>query len=221
MRISDWSSDVCSSDLDVIIAAAQVAEQRGAHRKAVVVDLDIIFFAVDVPRRADLAGQSDEGEILAIEVGGQDEIVARGLGDVVEPAVGVLFQPPESGEIILKAVVVAIAEQADAELAVVEQETAKIALERLDADADRMKVVSVAVVAEMLVDEGFLHAEETVGAMAGPRRAHVEHAPFGYVDMVDIIGKRQALFDMGRSEGGVALDERNTADEGLRFHEEI
>src|SRR3546814_14225670 len=99
MRISDWSSDVCSSDLDVIIAAAQVAEQRGAHRKAVVVDLDIIFFAVDVPRRADLASQSDEGEILAIEVGGQDEIVARGLGDVVEPAVGVLFQPPESGEI--------------------------------------------------------------------------------------------------------------------------
>src|SRR3546814_16067012 len=81
MRISDWSSDVCSSDLDVIIAAAQVAEQRGAHRKAVVVDLDIIFFAVDVPRRADLAGQSDEGEILAIEVGGQDEIVARDLGD--------------------------------------------------------------------------------------------------------------------------------------------
>src|SRR3546814_3310644 len=89
---------------------------------------------------------------MAVEVGGQDEIVARGLGDVVEPAVGVLFQPPESGEIILKAVVVAIAEQADAELAVVEQETAKIALERLDADADRMKVVSVAVVAEMLVD---------------------------------------------------------------------
>src|SRR3546814_1777656 len=97
-----------------------------------------------------------------------------------------LFQPPESGEIILKAVVVAIAEQADAELAVVEQETAKIALERLDADADRMKVVSVAVVAEMLVDEGFLHAEETVGALAGPRRAHVEHAPFGYVDLVEL-----------------------------------
>src|SRR3546814_12164966 len=71
----------------------------------------------------------------------------------------------------------------------------------------------------MLVDEGVLHAEETVGAMAGPRRAHVEHAPFGYVDMVDIIGKRQAIFDIGRLEGGVALDERNTADEGLRCHE--
>src|SRR3546814_6201198 len=55
--------------------------------------------------------------------------------------------------------------------------------------------------------------------MAGPRRAHVEHAPFGYVDMVDIIGKRQAIFDIGRLEGGVALDERNTADEGLRCHE--
>src|SRR3546814_6326043 len=145
---------------------------------------------------------------MAIEVGGQDEIGAGGRGDVVEPAVGVLFQPPESGEIILTAVVGAIAEQADAELAVVEQETAKIALERLDADADRMKVVSVAVVAEMLVDEGFLHAEETVGAMAGPRRAHVEHAPFGYVDMVDIIGKRQGIFDIGRLEGGDGKSQR-------------
>src|SRR3546814_10464444 len=91
MRISDWSSDVCSSDL-----------------------------------------QPDEGKILPIEVGGQDEIVARSLGDVVEAAVGVFLQPPEGREIILEAVVVAIAEQADAELAVVEQKTAEIALERLD-----------------------------------------------------------------------------------------
>src|SRR3546814_14075131 len=84
--------------------------------------------------------------------------------------------------------------------------TAKIALERLDADADRMKVVSVAVVAEMLVDEGFLHAEGTVGAMAGQRRAHVGHAPFGSVDMVDLIGKRPALFDIRRLDGGCHLE---------------
>src|SRR3546814_6489079 len=64
MRISDWSSDVCSSDL-----------------------------------------QPDEGKILPIEVGGQDEIVARSLGDVVEAAVGVFLQPPEGREIILEAVV--------------------------------------------------------------------------------------------------------------------
>src|SRR3546814_3252844 len=96
--------------------------------------------------------------------------------------------------------------------------TAKIALERLDADADRMKVVSVAVVAEMLVDEGFLYAEETVGAMAGPRRGHVEHAPLGYADMGDIIGKRPEIFDFRRLEGGVPVDERYTIDQGLCCH---
>src|SRR3546814_10334019 len=67
----------------VVIAPAQIAEQRRTDREAVVVDLDVAFFAVDVPRRADLAGQPDEGKILPIEVGGQDEIVARSLGDVV------------------------------------------------------------------------------------------------------------------------------------------
>src|SRR3546814_315859 len=82
-----------------------------------------------------------------------------------------------------------------------------------------MEVVVVCVVGGMLVVEGFLYSEETVGASAGPRGGHVEHAPLGYVDMVDIIGKRQAIFDIGRLEGGVALDERNTADEGLRCHE--
>src|SRR3546814_8087579 len=144
MRISDWSSDVCSSDLDII--------------------------------------------------------VARALGDVVEAAVRVLLEPPEGREIILEAVVVAIAEQADAELAVVEQKTAEIALERLDADADRVEVVAVAVVAEMLVDEGFLHPDEMVEAMALLRGTHVEHAPFGHVDIVDVIRSEETTFDVGSSD---------------------
>src|SRR3546814_10150609 len=31
MRISDWSSDVCSSDLIVVVAAAGPQERRGEH----------------------------------------------------------------------------------------------------------------------------------------------------------------------------------------------
>src|SRR3546814_6726392 len=63
----------------VVIAPAQIAEQRRTDREAVVVALDVAFFAVDVPRRADLAGQPDAGKILPIAVGGQDEIVERSL----------------------------------------------------------------------------------------------------------------------------------------------
>src|SRR3546814_6863212 len=65
---------------------------------------------------ADLTGQPDDREILAIEIAGEHEIVARGLGDVVEARIGVLFEPPEGREIILDAIVVAVAEQADAKL---------------------------------------------------------------------------------------------------------
>src|SRR3546814_16979174 len=74
---------------------------------------------------ADLTGQHDDREILAIEIAGEHEIVARGLGDVVEARIGVLFEPPEGREIILDAIVVAVAEQADAKLAVVEQKDRK------------------------------------------------------------------------------------------------
>src|SRR3546814_16177859 len=106
------------------------------------VDLYIVLFVVHIIGHTDLAGQPDDREILAIEIAGEDEIAARRLRDVVEARVGVLLQPPEGREIILEAVVVAIAEQADAEVDVVEQEPAKIDLERLDAEPDRKKIIA-------------------------------------------------------------------------------
>src|SRR3546814_1254886 len=90
--------------------------------------------------------------------------------------------------------------QPDVELAVVEQETAEIALKRLDAEPDRIEIIAVRRVGEMLVDEQFLHAEEAVGAMARLRRAHVEYAPFGHVDIIGLIGEGDAIFDeIGRA----------------------
>ena len=83
----------------------------------------------------------------------------------MRPDIGVLLEPPERGQIVLEAVVVAVAEQADAELLVVEQEAAEIGLERLDADADGIEIVAVRDVAQVIVDEGFLHAEEVVVAV--------------------------------------------------------
>ncbi len=110
---------------DVVIAGAQVAEQGRAHRKAVVIDLDLAALAVDVPGEARLAGQADEREILAEKVGVQDPVVARALEQVVKARIGVLLQPPGGDQVILEAVVVAVAEQADAELLVLEQEAAE------------------------------------------------------------------------------------------------
>src|SRR3546814_18579910 len=71
----------------------------------------------------------------------------------------------------------------------------------------------------MLVDEQFLHAEEAVGAMARLRRAHVEYAPFGHVDIIGLIGEGDAIFDVGRLERRRTLDQRRAGDEGLREDE--
>src|SRR5207253_4150505 len=106
--------------------------------------------AVDVPGDARLSGQADERKILAEDVGVQDPVVARRLQDVVEPRIGVLLKPPDRRQIILEAVVVAIAEQADAELLVLEEETAEIEVERLDTDADGIEVETARDVADMI-----------------------------------------------------------------------
>src|SRR3546814_18700050 len=95
----------------------------------------------------------------------------------------------------------------------------KIALELLDADANRIEIIAVRRVGEMLVDEQFLHAEEAVGAMARLRRAHVEYTPFGHVDILGLIGEGDAIFDVGRLERRQTLDPRRAGDEGLREDE--
>ena len=115
----------------------------------------------------------------------------------------------------MQPVVVAVAEQADAELLVVEQEAAKIVLERLDTDPDRVEIVAVRDIAQVIVDEGFLHPEELVVAVAGLGRLDEQHPLFGYVDVVGVERERQAVLDLGGLERGAALDQRGTGDEGL------
>ena len=136
----------------------------------------ISSLAVAVVDQRRLRGHAEHREVLAVEVGDEDVVLAQVLAEVVQAAVGVLLDPPEPGQVVLEAVVVAVAEQAHAELVVLEQEAAEIGRERLDADADRVEVVALGDVAEVVVDEGFLDAEEVVGAGVPVERVGVEEA---------------------------------------------
>ena len=180
---------------DVVVARAQIAEQRRARpgsrcrrprsRRA---------RGCSCRSTADLAGQADEREILADRDWRCRIQSSRGrLDDVVEAGVGVLLQPPERREIVLEAVVVAIAEQADAELLVLEQEAAEIGLERLDADADAVEVVAVGDVADVIVDEGFLHAEELIEAVGAACDGSTNSTRrSGDVDIIDVEARASA-----------------------------
>src|SRR3546814_16815064 len=107
MRISDWSSDVCSSDLEVVhgLAAQELAERRAQHRAAVGVagirrgagalDLQLVAAAVGGDRLAErdraavaeLAGPVAE---LMAGVVGRERGPARppGLADARSVVVG-------------------------------------------------------------------------------------------------------------------------------------
>ena len=108
------------------------------------VDLEIAALAVDVESEAGLAGQADEGEILAVEVGVEDPVLARRLEDVVEAAVGVLLQLAKVGQVELVTIVGERAEQSRAEVVVGEDEAAKVRDEGLDADARRNESIASA-----------------------------------------------------------------------------
>ena len=66
----------------------------------------------------------------------------------------------EGSDVVLPAVVVVVAENADAEIGVVENEAAKIAHERLNAEARGNEIVIVRQVADVNFAERFLEREE-------------------------------------------------------------
>ena len=180
--------------------------------------MDLVAFAVPVVCDSDLAGQRGNQEILAIQIGHEQPVVARALRNRVEPAVGILLEPPERREVILEAVIVAVPEEAQAKLLVVKQEAAKIRLERLDADPHRVKIVAGRDIAEVVIEERFLHADEMVEAMARLRWLDEQHAAFGHIDVVHVERQRDAIFDIGRLERGAALEQRRAHHNGLRQH---
>ena len=69
-------------------------------------------------------------------------------------------QHVERGEIVLPAVVVVVAEDPDAEVGVVKNETAEVAHERLHPDAQRNEIVIVRQIAQMNFSERFLKRPE-------------------------------------------------------------
>ena len=73
----------------------------------------------------------------------------------------------KKAEVVLPAIVVVVAEDADAEVRVVEDEAAEIAHEWLNAEARRDEVVGVGQIADVKFEKRFLQREEILL----PRRA--------------------------------------------------
>jgi len=112
-------------------------------------------------------GVAREKEILQISVGNGDLLAA--VLECVEAAVGIFFQEVKVGDVVFDFVVVEIAEDADAWLFVLKEETAEVGVEFLNAGANGNEIVVRAQIMNLVFGEGFLEAEVRIEAVRTAR----------------------------------------------------
>src|SRR4029079_9527803 len=122
-----------------------------------------------------------------------------------QAAVGVLLETAEVRDVVLPAIVVARAEQANPKLVVLEQEAAEVRRERLDADAQAGEILVVGDVAQVLVDERRLDAEVMIVARLALARIGIDALQRFELDVVVAEDRRETEFPVGWLEDGVAL----------------
>lgn len=181
---------------------AHVAERFGADQAAGAVVVQAA--AVEVRVEAQLRGVAFPDEVLPVGVEHDDALVARVEG--VQVGEGVLFAEVEDGEIVLPLVVVRVAKNPEAQVGVVENEAAKIAVERLKAGAGGDEIVVHREIAQVQFSERLLHAEEIARAVGGAR-VGAEDGGLADLRVVDVDDRLDADGPLDRLENGLALEE--------------
>ena len=166
-----------------------------------------------------LAGEAGERQVLAIDASDKDIVVAQVLSQVVQAGVGILLDAAEGGQIVLEPVIVAVAEQPDAQLIVLKQKPTEFGGERLNADAQAIEVIALRDIAQVIVDEGFLDPDKRIVAAGFAAGLDIEDALFRHVDIIVLERQGDPELNLRRHESGRALDHRSRRDERLGQHQ--
>src|SRR4051812_3648323 len=143
---------------------AHITERRRASEKTVLVVMAIRL--VDAGVETQLRGVAFKAKVLLIGIRDEDLLPAR--IETIQVGIGILLAHVEVGEVVLQAVVVGVAEDADSEIGIVKDEAAEIAHERLYANPRRDEVVVVRKITDVNFQERLLEREEILlsgGAM--------------------------------------------------------
>src|ERR1700737_3982563 len=97
---------------------------------------------VEIADKRQLARKTFPNQILPEKVRDKN-LLAASFIDRVQIRVGIFLAHIEGGDVVLPAVIVVVTEKANAEIGIVENETAEIAHKRLHADAQRDEVIVV------------------------------------------------------------------------------
>ncbi len=90
-------------------------------------------------------------------------------------------------------------------MVVLEQESAKVRRDRLNADAQAVEIVAPGHVAQVLVDKQALDADEALRPRQIRRRVGLEHAGFVDCNAGEIEDRDKAELEIGRPKHGIAL----------------
>ena len=172
---------------------------------------------VEIGQETQLAGVAFPNQILPKNIRDQNLLVAP--TELIQVRVGVLLEHVEGGEVVLPAVVVVVAEDADAEVGVVENEAAKIAHERLNANAQRNEIVVIRQVAKVDLAERFLKREEFLFPRCAVLRIRIHHIALFHVEVVVIVNAEKAQRPIDRFEGGLAFEKIDPDGEIVRVKE--
>src|SRR5205814_889762 len=115
------------------------AEQVRSSKKTIFVVMPAVI--VEVADKRQLAGITFPNQVLAENIRDVDLLFA--WIEFVEIGISILLPHIERGQIVLPAIVVVVPENPDAEIRVVENESAEVAHERLHPDAHGNKIVIV------------------------------------------------------------------------------
>ena len=140
----------------MLLRVAEAAQRCRAHERIVLVVVPLAVVEVEMHGR--LRGVAFHQEILLVEAGDDDLLVA-GV-EHVQAAVSVLLAEVEIGEVVLPLVVVPVPKEPRAKVRIVENEPAEIRNKWLDAEARSPEVVVVGKVAEVILEEQLLDADE-------------------------------------------------------------
>ena len=130
--------------------------------------------------------------------------------ELIQVRVSVLLEHVERGDVVLPAVIVVIAEDADTKVRVIKNEAAKIAYEWLNADTRGNEIVIARQITQMNFTEGLLQCEEFLFASGPILRIWIYDISFLHVDVVVIVNTDDSKRPLDRLKCGLAFEEIDT-----------
>ena len=172
---------------------------------------------VEICQKTELAGITFPNQILPENIGQVNLLLTP--TELIQIGVRVLFEHVEGSDVVLPAVVVVIAEDADAEVGIVENEAAEIAHERLNAGAQRNEIVIVRQVTQVDLAKGLLQGEEFLFPCGALLRVRIHHVALFHLEVVVIVNAKDAQRPIDRFEGRLAFEKIDTDGKIVRVKE--